>query len=475
VERLSSDASAVRYPRPLARLRPFSGLRHLQLLPFGAEFMQTVSYQIPQPTVSAAAVDEALRPLRLQSLELVEMDPACEGPLWQALFGLPSASRAAGSSSSASAPVPMPIINQWSSTLVHIALGWIPLSLSSTDPLLDSLAQLRFPALQSLALQLHDRGVGISTRGRSCDTAALRRWLNPGCLPRLQSLRVSLDSQQRLTWSGLTAALLATLPQIDTLTELDVDFQLGLVDEQPDGWLPGLHLLPQLRVLRCDVDMTLATSATFAASIAMAPRLEVLRLCASPARLVCERLRRRCEATSGTGVGGITRGPSVALRELHVSDRQHDPDAQGAVLSDLAALPLLERLQIDSHVFSVNLPLLESLRQLRTLRLAVLPDEDTRALGALQLPLLRTLTLSDAGYDPLSVERGLRFLLQLPSLTRLEAPRLPVDSLAYLRLLARDRSGSGRSALEIVDHADWSTHRDSLWADSFAVPAAPEG
>ena len=90
--------------------------------------------------MSADDVRDALRPLRLQWLELLSVSSVGESPLWRALFSpfaTAPATKAARASSSVSslvatrtpapapapAPAPLPLIAQWSATLVHFAFG----------------------------------------------------------------------------------------------------------------------------------------------------------------------------------------------------------------------------------------------------------------------------------------------------------------------------------------------------------------
>jgi len=129
----------------------------------------------------------------------------------------------------------------------------------------------------------------------------------------------------------------------------------------------------------------------------------------------------------------------VALRELQVANYLTGPDDKAGLLRELAALPHFERLNLNGRLSRTDLPLLESLPQLRSLRLAVSPDDDgyTAAVGALHLPLLHSLELHYSGAScRLTAEGGLRSLLALPALTHLRLPHVSADTLAHLRLLA---------------------------------------
>ena len=328
---------------------------------------------------------------------------------------------------------------------------------------LASLHQYNWTALRSLALEFRD------SQGISPDVAAaMHRSLTHDCMPLLRTLRLRCPqlNNRPAPCATLTTALLAVLPQLSGLTELDVDFGLdGLIDEQPDGWLPGLHLLPQLRVLRCDINTELDTGSAFAISIAQAPRLEVLHVqWSSTVRVVCEWMAMRCEAASCSGEGR-TPEAAVPLRELHLSDQIHWPEEQylGAdELRSLAALPHLECLS--GRVLPSDVPLLGALRRLRSLSVRVDPvgwgDAAVRALGRLRLPLLERVALDGAtgcvyeekgdggrlrcaAPSPLTAAAGLRHLLLLPSLRQIRLPWVAPDALAFLRHLA---ARSGRPA-----------------------------
>jgi hypothetical protein len=105
-------------------------------------------------------------------------------------------------------------------------------------------------------------------------------------------------------------------------------------------------------------------------------------------------------------------------------------------------------------VLPVNIPLLGSLRQLRSLRPMAegWSDTDVRTLGELRLPHLESIDLISAttcvydeepiggglvcaSFSPLTVEGGLRYLLQLPALTHVKLPWVAPDALACLRHL----------------------------------------
>jgi len=121
-------------------------------------------------------------------------------------------------------------------------------------------------------------------------------------------------------------------------------------------------------------------------------------------------------------------------------------ELEADALSDLAALPHLERLEC--YIQPTNIALLGSLRQLRALRLTLdsyehkWTDAEIRALGELRLPHLESLALESriscvyrecrdgrddgvlvsAPFSPLTTDGGLRHLLLLPSLTHLKLP-----------------------------------------------------
>jgi len=136
------------------------------------------------------------------------------------------------------------------------------------------------------------------------------------------------------TWRPL-AALLGILPQLVGLTELDLDVPLRMENEQSDDWLPELHLLPALRVLRTDIDMwgPPAAAAAFARSVALVPKLEVLQVHSGSNRsnftlLVCEQLRLRCEelrgVSDGIGQDAAANGLQLRLRKLLLPPQYRD-------------------------------------------------------------------------------------------------------------------------------------------------------
>jgi len=275
-------------------------------------------------------------------------------------------------------------------------------------------------------------------------------------MPRLQTLRIG-TVYANCNHGVIESALLAALPRISsTLTELDLKFTFMLTQAQSDDWLPGFHLLPSLRILRCDFfHPNNHLDSAFARSIALAPKLEVLQLHSeSGASEVCEQLQLRCEAASGngsgggggSGAGGGLGTECVALRELHLSDGR----LSGADLSDLALLPNLEHLKC--RVSVGRLGMLGGLRRLRSLELSVgddCTDAAVQQLSRLRLPHLQSLTFDLA--DPsgnVTVRNGARHLLEIPSLTRLQLPWLSADQAALMRLLHR-ASGPNRRGLFI--------------------------
>jgi len=252
-------------------------------------------------------------------------------------------------------------------------------------------------------------------------------------MPQLQTLRMQGCDGNRYA-AALTAALLASLPHLSGLTELDIGFPLAVEGEQPAGGLPGLHLLPALRVLRCSEVANTQLSPALAHSIALAPALEELHISyAHFAPAFFQHLEERCRGADG--------GPPVALRRLRI-------EAVSGVtleLRMLALLPHLERLVCPIHPSGIAA--LAACRRLRSLSLTrhSWSDAHYRELAELQLPHLEELALTAVAQD-VTVTDGLCHLLQLPALTRLRLPPLPVDSLRLLRLLA---DGAGRRALRI--------------------------
>jgi len=86
-------------------------------------------------------------------------------------------------------------------------------------------------------------------------------------MPLLQTLRIGYAYD----CAAAIESFLAALPLISSsLTELDLEFNFRLT-APADDWLPGFHLLPSLRVLRCNIDTEFPTGAAFARSIALAP------------------------------------------------------------------------------------------------------------------------------------------------------------------------------------------------------------
>ena len=164
---------------------------------------------------------------------------------------------------------------------------------------------------------------------------------------------------------------------------------------------------------------------------------------------VCEQLGLRCETTSGNGSGGVGSDVSgdlgaerVMLRELHLSDCHLREDE----LSALALLPQLEHLKCRISVDSVGM--LGGLRQLRSLRLSFDDECDDTALqqlSRLRLPQLKSLIipyLADSS-GMVTVQNGVRHLLEIPSLTRLQLPWLSRDQTALLRLIHRASNRRG--------------------------------
>ena len=456
IGRVKCSTPQLLHVTPLAALSSFTAVKHLDIVRGNCKHV---------PSTSAEDIRRALQPLRLLSFGVESFNTAIDLLLLEALLG-PVGVSGSGEAGSAPSPASAPLLCLWAPTLTELSVccsdgfGNQP----DTGSLMDSVSRLHWPALRSLSLTIPSFAMPNST-----SIVALPRLLMRERTSRLQTLKIATFGV------GFAAieSFLATLPLISSsLTELDLQFKLRLTETQSDDWLPGFHLLPSLRVLRCDIHEECLMASAIARSIALAPKLEVLQLYSSyGASEVCEQLGSRCEATSENGSGGVGRdiggdlGPDrimIMLRELHLSDCHLRDDE----LSALALLPQLEHLKCRISVDSVGM--LGGLRHLRSLRLSFEGECDDIALqqlSRLQLPQLKSLIIpylvDSSGI--VTIRNGVCHLLEIPSLTRLELPWLSKDQADHLRLIHCASDPVGRRGPFI----DATTVLTSRWAGLF--------
>jgi len=239
-------------------------------------------------SATAEDIRRALQSLRLLSLAIKDLDRPTELPLLEALLG-PTGFSEGGSADSALCPASTPLLCLWAPTLTDLSVCFSAIlgDQPDTDRLMESVGRLQWSALQSLSLGFP---ATFGWPGGPGVAALLPSLLMRERMPQLQTLRMGH------TYDGVSvieSALLAALPMISsTLTELDIKFELGWTEARADDWLPGFHLLPSLRVLRCNIHRRSPVTSAFACSIALAPKLEVLQFYSeSAASEVCKQLR----------------------------------------------------------------------------------------------------------------------------------------------------------------------------------------
>jgi len=297
---------------PLARLRQFAQLRHLELdRPL-----------LLEPTVSAHTLRQALSPLPLQTLLL----PFTPGVLLAAL-------------TEPSAQGEQPLLATWALSLTHLRCE---ISTEVDDAILRALSNCSWPLLQRVNLCVR------CGKGEPSDEAAvadvlqqLQRWWSPQSAPSLTSLKCRMGCFLLPATCSCPYLAFPALSEVRSLSELHLDCRgraLDLIrmistdampllrlltvshrladfasdeekseavtllrrmpltafrEESRSGIGPLLHHLPQLRDLIC-ADMEDDTLE----AVASAPQLQRLALCERPmVQDVLQLLRR----WSGTG------------------------------------------------------------------------------------------------------------------------------------------------------------------------------